>query len=113
MTTQIAITWPKTKPLQTYLDELAGARRRGDVINYHVAGRPRLQGVTRVYVVYENFIRGWSTLHGVVRRSTNEVRDADGGTWPAGWYIVREPDWNPIEPVPMLSFRGHRFIAQP
>jgi hypothetical protein len=116
----IVVTWPKTKPLQAYLDALAGAEECGEVINYRVARLPTWDdaiedhgfrgwafGIVqpRCYVVHTGYVRGWTEVIGTCCRETGNVLG-----WPSGFYIVRHPTWNP-EPLilPMTSFRGWRW----
>lgn len=111
--TDIAITWPRTRELQSYLDELRAAVARGDEINYRVAREPK-HTPERCYVVHSGRLRGYNRVLRVVRRGEGEVRHMGGGYWPAGWYIVRSPVWVPLNPeIPMPSFRGFRYIERP
>lgn len=123
----IVVTWPKTRPLQSYLDELERAERDLLVINYRVARPPRwkdlnaLEREPRCYMVHDGFIRGYNEIRyvtewgeGVVSRTSY---DEDGmgawaGFWPAGWYVVRDPHWYPVEPVPMRGFQGWRWYGK-
>jgi hypothetical protein len=108
----VLITWPKTKPLEDYLEALAAAKAFGEVINYRVA-KPPTRHVKRCYVVYDGAIRGWSPIREVKYYGENTVRIVDGdGYWPAGYYIVRDPEWNEIRPIPMKGFQGWRYYDE-
>lgn len=108
--TDIACTWPKTKPLGTYYAELENARRRNLVINFRVPARPK-STPQRCYMVYDGFVRCWSPVKAILWRGEGEVRRVDGqGFWPAGWYIMREPFYAEIEPLPMKGFQGFRYF---
>jgi hypothetical protein len=105
----LVLTWPKSRPLRSYLATLAQARRRGDVINYRVT-HPPLGAIRRVYMVHDGALRGWGTFRGIAYRGAGEVADGAGGFWPAGWYVTRDPDWHPLDkPIPMPGFRGFRY----
>lgn len=118
MASDLIITWPKSRPLQSYLDELAKAEKAGLVINYRVAhvpafgfgawaGRPG-----RCYVVHDGAVRGYNEILYVTHREEGEVTDPlTDQSWPAGNYIVRDPRWYPINPVPMAGFRGFRYAT--
>lgn len=133
----IVATWPKTRSLQSYLEALAAAEAFGDVVNYRVARPPRwdynavvyhpgtrwFQGTPRCYMVYDGFVRGYGWILSVEERGEHEVsrvsyRDDDpeqpgwAGFWPAGWYVVRDPHWYPVEPVPMKGFQGWRWYGE-
>jgi hypothetical protein len=113
MRVDIAVTWPRSRELQSYLDELARAERDGEWINFRVPFAPK-RDPERCYMVHDGFMRGWTAVKTVVRRGDREVRDPSGGWWPAGWYIVRDPEWHPLaEPVEMRGFRGFKWIERP
>lgn len=111
----LIVTWPKTTPLQDYLDELAHAERDDLVINYRVAHLPRLKlepgNAARCYMVYDGQVRGWCQMLGVAWRGPGEVRRVgDSGFWPEGSYIIRSPTWHPVEPLRMRGFQGWRYF---
>lgn len=121
MKRDIVVTWPKTKPLEVYLGTLRRAAREGLVINYRVRHLPMWDdaindhGVTgwaygaehpRCYQVHDGKVRGWTEVVYTCERAAGEV---DG--WPAGLYIVRNPEWHPVEPTPMAGFRGWRWYS--
>jgi hypothetical protein len=108
--TDIAVTWPKTRPLGSYYAELERARRHGQLINFRVPARPR-ELPQRCYMVYDGAVRCWSPVKALMWRGEGEVRRVDGmGFWPEGWYIVREPFYAEIEPIPMKGFQGFRYF---
>jgi hypothetical protein len=110
----LVITWPKRRSLESYLDGCKHAEENGLQINFRIA-KPPARKVTgaRVFVVHDAYIRGFHTLIEVVERGENEVAivngDAFAGFWPAGWYLVRDPTWHPIVPIPMKGFQGWRY----
>jgi len=116
MKRDIVATWPKTKPLEDYL-----ADREELWINYRVASIPHWQdeicdhgwnswpfGVERpkCFMVYDGAVRGWLEVMGACWRENGEVEG-----WNEGWYIVRDPTWHPIEPLPMKGFQGWRWYG--
>lgn len=107
----IAVTWPKTRPLGSYYAELERARRNGQLINYRLSARPRSKP-QRCYMVYDGKVRCWSPVKAILWRSETEVRRVDGqGFWPAGWYLVREPFYAELaHPVAMKGFQGFRYF---
>jgi hypothetical protein len=108
--TDIAVTWPKTRPLGSYYAELERARRAGQVINFRVGARPK-ETPQRCYMVYDGFVRCWMPVKGVVWRNQFEIRRVGGGWWPPGWYIVRTPVYAELErQVPMKGFQGFRYF---
>lgn len=112
----LIITWPKTRPLQSYLDECAKAAREGLLINYRVRFPPvrlDLAADARAYVVYDGAIRGWQLLDSVRFRADGEVQGVAGEQWPEGWYIVRHPEWHPCAETPAMGFQGWRYHTRP
>lgn len=129
MRRSIVVTWPKSKPLGEfgptgvgYLPELWRANDVGDVINFRVARLPRWldsiedhgwtgwpYGVRgpRCYMVHDGAVRGWVQVIGTCHRAEGEVHG-----WPAGFYIVRDAMWQPIDPIPMRGFQGWRWFDQ-
>ena len=113
MRTDLIVTWPKSRPLSSYLGELRKAERNGLVINYRVRSEPNLSGEkpARCYMVHDGEVRGYGLIVDVAHRREGEVLDVGGGFWPAGWYIVRDPKWYPLaKPVPRVGFRGYRYV---
>lgn len=117
MRRDIVITWPQTRTLESYLDACARAKDAGEVINYRVRNPPEVDFGAwadrrgRVYVVHGGFVRGYNDWLYTTYRETGEVLDpVTGGFWPPGVYLVRDPAWHPIEPVPMRGFRGWRYF---
>ena len=44
----------------------------------------------------------------------DEVTDPiTGNYWPEGNYITCNPKWYPIDPIPMVGFRGWRYFEEP
>lgn len=116
----VVVTWPKTRPLQSYLDELRRAEELNLLINYRVAREPSWEfGAladrrARCYVVHDGAVRGYNEILCVAEYGEREVsrveNDAWAGFWPAGTYLVRNPHWCPIDPVvPMRGFQGWRW----
>lgn len=114
----LILTWPKSRPLESYLRELKEAERNGAVINFRVAHPPKRAPDQRwgyCYMVYDGYVRGWTQITDVVHRGRGEVRrvasDDRSGFWPPGWYVVREPIWHPLSKlIPMIGFRGFRYV---
>lgn len=110
--TDIIVTWPKSKALATYLLELRKAVAEDLQINYRLASQPKSKP-NRCYMVYDGLIRGYNDVIGVVWRGAQEVSrvesDAWAGFWPEGHYVVRDPSWRPIRPIEMAGFRGFRY----
>lgn len=112
--------WPKTRSLQSYLDELEAAVEAEQVINYRVARPPSWDAIAqrpRCYIVHDGAVRGYNWILYVEYRGEGEVarvkNDAFAGFWPASTYIVRDPQWYPVEPVPMRGFQGWRWYEYP
>lgn len=125
----IILTWPRDRPLQSYLDELVKAENDGLVINFRVAHPPRdaivsgnqvsvsFRGVQRLpkcYMVHDGYVRGYLEVLEVAYKGSGIVHDTQGdpNRYPAGWYIVRHPKWHPIDPVPMRGFQGFRYASE-
>lgn len=111
----IIITWPKTRTLESYVEECAKACELSQEINFRVPARPKEARVgDRCYVVYDGFVRGWHEILVVNWRDEGVVRDRSGSFWPAGWYIVRHPLYHPWldDPVPMRGFQGVRYARE-
>lgn len=123
----LILTWPKERPLTSYIDELTRAERLGQYINFYVKDPPRgvINGNTvgvdfrassrkpKAYMVHTGYIRGHNEILGVVWRTGNEVSKIGGGFWKAGWYIVRDPAWYPLEElIEMRGFQGFRYVPE-
>lgn len=116
MKRDVVITWPKTKRLDDYLRACTGAWMRHEDINYRISKPPHFEFGAfaerpgRVYIVHDGFVRGYHELKFVIYRDDHEVLSTEGkGYWPAGWYLVRNPEWNEVDPVPMRGFQGWRY----
>lgn len=115
--TDLILTWPKHRPLDSYLRELKLAAERNEVINFRVSGCPVVGAGDRCYMVHDGAMRGWSPILEVAHRGPRQVRrvasDDRSGFWPEGWYVVRKPVWTPLdEPVPMRGFQGFRYLTR-
>jgi hypothetical protein len=110
----IVVTWPKSRPLDSYVRELNVAERNGLVINFRVASFPKVPYGARCYHVHDGAVRGWVTTLGFQEYDDLTVTDpVTGGYWPAGKYIVRHPTWYPLpEPQPMKGFQGWRYYDE-
>lgn len=110
----IAITWPKSRPLESYLAELKKAADAGLVINFKVPTWPkRIKEGERCYIVYDGFVRGYNNILGV--DSKDDVIDPITGQRMApGVYVVREPTfYDTGSPhVAIDSFRGYRYVER-
>jgi hypothetical protein len=113
----IVATWPKSRPLSSYLDELLRAYRLGLQINYRVARLPHLPFAAweerpgRCYMVHDGAVRGYNEIDRFTHRS--DVRDPITNLFmPPGFYIVRDPRWHPIDPIPMAGFQGWRWFDE-
>lgn len=123
----IIVTWPKDRPLQSYLDELEKAARDNKVINYRVHKPPggvigeNVVSVSfrysakppRCYMVHDGYIRGYNDVLEVTYKGRGDVTDPiTGQGMRAGWYIVRNPKWHPINLIPMSGFQGFRYFDE-
>lgn len=113
----LIITWPKTRTLESYVEECAKAHELGQSINFRLPNKPRvivdLLG-QRCYVVYDGLVRGWHKITEITWRGEGVVKDRDGSNWPPGWYVVRDPLYFPWmdAPVPMRGFQGIRYARE-
>lgn len=111
----LLITWPKKRPLASYLDALTKAAAEGKVINFRVAKLPKIGFLDwsgrpkRCYVVYDGFVRGYNEILDLTGREHGEVDGFYGEEWGAGNYIVRDPLWHPVEPVPHKGFQSWHY----
>lgn len=107
----VAVTWPKTRPLGSYYAELKCAMAEGKLINFRLPARPRTQP-QRCYMVYDGAVRCWSPVVGVEHKRRGDVIDpVTGRAWPEGWYLVRRPLYVELAtPVPMRGFQGFRYV---
>lgn len=109
----LVITWPKRRSLQSYLAELDKAERYGQLINFRLGSKPKLEQFERCYMVHDGAIRGWNEVIAVEYKPADTVRDPfTGGYWPGGTYIVRHPFWHPVDPIPMKGFQGYRYYVR-
>jgi hypothetical protein len=110
--TDIALTWPQTRSLASYVLELDKARQNKQVVNFRVHILPTRTPVERCYMVHEGFVCGWMRVRRLVHHNGHSVRDPiTGQFWPAGYYIVRSPVWHPLNNgAPMKGFQGFRYV---
>lgn len=116
----IVATWPKTRSLESYLEELEKASALGLDINFRVPSWPRWTFESlRVrpaycYMVHDGAIRGYNIIKYATFYEDREVarveNDSFAGFWPKGKYIVRNPKWHPVEPIAMKGFQGWRWF---
>jgi hypothetical protein len=113
----LIITWPKSRALSSYERELRLTAASGNVINFRVPSTPK-ELCERCYVVHDGKVRGWSPIIEYADREDNKVLDpVTEEYWPAGIYIVRSPEWNPIknaaDKLKIKGFRDYRYIDRP
>lgn len=110
----IIITWPKTRPLRSYVEECHRAERLGQEINFRVPTRPDANAGDRCYVVYAGFIHGYHEVIGVQDR--DDVTDPiSEEPMPPGIYVVRNPRWHPMmgKQHGVRGFQGWRYAKPP
>lgn len=108
----IVITWPKSRPLESYLAECERANGRSHFINFRVPRLPRCRFPgQQCFVVHDGYIRGWQYVVDCVHKGDHQVTDPlTGAYWPAGYYIVRDPTWHGLrQPIEMKGFQGWRY----
>lgn len=108
----IAITWPKTRLLDSYLAELKEADAKGLVINYRVPTYPKKLNVgDRCYIVYDNIVRGWNEVLGIEHKD-DVIDPISGQKMRPGIFVVRNPYWFCEFGIDRLmeSFRGFRYV---
>lgn len=110
----LAITWPKSRPLDSYKDELGKALEAGKVIFFRVPTLPK-EMCEFCFCVHDGALRGFSRIREYAKVPDGVVKDPISGEyWPAGNYIVRLPFWHPLaDPIPMKGFQGYRYIERP
>lgn len=112
----IVVTWPKSRSLQSYIDELERAALEKKLILYRVGGMPRrLMAGDRCYMVHSSQVRGWVEVYDL--RFPNEgqppIDPITGERMGEGAYIVRSPIWNRlVQPIPMEGFQGVRYAPK-
>jgi hypothetical protein len=104
----ILVTWPKARTLESYLSACAEAEVDGKVVNFRVEREITIRGIKRrCYRVYDGRVRGWLEIIGCQWREKDVVERVDSeGMWPSGWYIVCDPQWHSIPDNHQLSMRG-------
>ncbi len=111
----IIITWPSTRPLESYITQILAAGAAGQKhINFRVSRLPKYADKgDRCYVVHSGFVRGYNPIVECRPVEDNIVLDPlTDEFWPAGNYIVRRPAWFPITPIPHKGFQGFRYIKK-
>lgn len=115
--TDIAVTWPKKRSLEDYLDTLRRAEREGMVINYRVATLPKFDAgmlilgrANRCYIVHDGYVRGYNRIIWMGER--DDVIDPVTEEFMAkGLFIQRDPRWCTLrKSVPMAGFQGWRYF---
>lgn len=106
----VVVTWPKSRPLESYLSELKRAERDGEVAYYSVRGDVQTKEGERCFHVHDGAIRGYLIVRKVVFIPEGSLIDnVTGQHFPSGFYIERDPEWHPVDPIPMQGFRGFRY----
>jgi hypothetical protein len=114
----MVVTWPKTRPLKSYLDEIERAQREDKYVFFRVPSFPTLAYGARCYHVYDGLIRGWLPIVDYVRSVDMEGPILDPITnapWPEGLYVVRRPEWTACKWAPkneMRGFQGFRYLER-
>lgn len=115
----LIVTWPKSRPLGSYIAECLNAAHDGKVINYRVRSKPDERhlgppGDRRLYRVHNGWVRGYTNIERLAFREDGEVArvrsDAFSGFWPRGWYIVCVPFFHDCPTMQMEGFRGYRYF---
>lgn len=104
----IVITIPSSIKWEDYQKEIDDALKNNYVLNYKVSSFPkRTQKGNKCYLVYNNNIVGWLPIIGFDEKEF--TCQTTGKKW-TGKFIVREPKFTRIEPIPMNGFRGFRYF---
>lgn len=119
--TNLILTWPKSRTLESYLEEMKRAERKGLDVNFRSPNPPKLTPNSRwgqAFMVHDGAVRGYSQIIEVTYREWGRVQrvesDPESGYWPPGWYVVREPLWFPLaDPISMRGFQGFRYSTIP
>lgn len=112
----IAVTWPKTKPLEDYLREVHRAARDGERLFFKVSSAPtKVETGDRCYQVYAGHVRGWLPIRDVIDLGADApIDNVTGQRFAEGTYIIRDPIWTPTPSYPaMQGFRGFRYWSEP
>lgn len=109
--TDIAVTWPKSRPLGSYYIELENASTSGLLINFRVSSLPKTMP-ERCYMVHDGAVRCWNRVVDMCWQPGGRVLDpATGRFMRPGYYIVRDPAYVELPaPVPMRGFQGFRYV---
>lgn len=115
----LIVTWPKARPLQSYLDELSKAEEAGLLINFRISYPPKDIGFLdwcgrphRCYVTHNGFVRGYNEIVSIERKADGIVLDPiTKEPWPEGNYIVRDPKWFPVNKIVKCGFQGWRYFT--
>jgi hypothetical protein len=116
----IVVTWPKTRPLHSYLREVRHAKERGHNCYFRVPknAAPMIAYGAPVYHVHDGQIRGSLPYLGTQLVEEGVVQDPlTGEYWPAGNYFVRSPEWTHLvapyderDKWKLAGFRGWRYF---
>lgn len=111
----IVITWPKDRPLESYLNECYKALASHQSINFHVHALPtNCDPGDKCYIVHTGFVRCYHVITGLGYRAEKHVMDpVTKEYWPQGNYIIRDPEPHMLSglPRPMAGFQGWRYYA--
>lgn len=110
----LILTWPKKRALESYLRELERARKAEELAFFKVPTLPTKLATSepRTYMLHDGAIRGYlvTKFLATVHPGGSFKDSVTGDDLAPGNYIVRDPKWHPIEPVPMKGFRGFRYM---
>lgn len=108
----IILTWPKSRSLESYLREVRRAHSEGLVVNFRVRHAPDVTEGDRCYMVHDGVVRGWMKILGV--QESSRVIDPITQRSMSGLFVVREPLWHPMDPPlrRMPGFRGYRYAER-
>lgn len=115
--TDIVVTWPKSRPLQSYLGELERASERGAYIYFKLGSMPlRASGRDRCYMVHSGHVRGWTTimdLQFLPQEGPLPIDPVSGVRMGEGAYVIRSPQWHELKNVTkMKGFQGFRYAPK-
>ena len=103
------VTLPKFVKWEDYQEELKAVKDGTQALNYKVRYIPKEMKVgDQLWITHEGKVRGWMTVTGLLRASSDWECTTTGKVWRVGNYIQRSGEFHHVTGQKAKGFRGIR-----